>query len=838
MSGSICLDGVWQAVFTEDAPEYMAGPNLEGQCPLPVSVPGTIHASLERLGLIDDPRIGLNSLRARWVEEQFWSLRRTFDLPEEAVGQPAWLCFETLEAVATVFVNGAQVGSHVSAHRSARFEVTQALRPGENQVVVLVETGLHALNDKPVAGYGADWPARMTRRPLIRKAQHQCGWDWHPRLMNVGITGSVRLEYAAAPKVERCWVTAAASADLDSAEVTARVSLLWTGSEPAEGFLRLEIDGARAESAVTVQPGGSVAQVALRLDQPRLWWPRGHGEQALYDARVTWTSGGEEEARVRRFGVRKVEIDQSAHPVTGSYCILRVNDRPIFCKGGNWVPADLYHDTVSGETYRELVARAVGANFNTLRVWGGGIYAPEVVCEACDEAGILIWHDLGFACAQYPGDDPDFLREVEAEVTEAMRARMHHPSLVVWCGSNEIEWGDHGWGYAGMRPAHPHYAMFHLYLPRLAAREDPTRVYWISSPYSPDYRDPNDPVVGDQHPWGVSIMKPGPADFWQYRDYVDRFPNEGGVLGATGLATLRDFLPEADRRVLSPSWAHHDNPLAIRASQPGELGRAYQTLRLWTGLNHDAIPMPDYALLSGMLQAEGLSEYIRNYRRRMFSSASAVFWMYNDSWPVTHGWTIVDYYLRPKLAYHPVRRAFAPVIVVLAHEGDEVQVHLVNETRETWIGDVRFGVFGLAGGLPLDETVRATVAPNSASRVAALPVSAMEAQGLTRSGAFAMADVGDGTAAVDRLFLARFGDLEFAGSEIKADLVGDRLVVTSDTFAWGVCLHPECEAWATDDVFDVIAGIGYTLPWRQAAPAAGTIQSASRTLERNRVDRP
>ncbi len=81
----------------------------------------------------------------------------------------------------------------------------------------------------------------------------------------------------------------------------------------------------------------------------------------------------------------------------------------------------------------------------------------------------------------------------------------------------------------------------------------------------------------------------------------------------------------------------------------------------------------------------------------MFSSAAAIFWMYNDSWPVTHGWTIIDYYRRKKLAYHPVRRAFQPVTVVVAEADGVVTVYGVNDTPRAWRGTVRFGLFALPG---------------------------------------------------------------------------------------------------------------------------------------------
>jgi beta-mannosidase len=319
-------------------------------------------------------------------------------------------------------------------------------------------------------------------------------------------------------------------------------------------------------------------------------------------------------------------------------------------------------------------------------------------------------------------------------------------------------------------------------------------------------------VVGDQHPWKVSIFDGGGADFWQYRDFVDRFPNEGGVLGASLPATLRQFLPESERVLFSPSWQHHDNPLAALGGAPGELGRAYQTVRLWTGRDPLAMTMDEYAYVSALLQAEGLSEYIANYRRRMFSSASAIFWMYNDSWPVTHGWTIVDYYLRRKLAYHPVRRAFQPVTVVVVAEGSSVIVYGVNDTPHAWTGQVRYGLFALAGGLPLDRLERVTLPANASTPIAGFAKGEWEAVGLRDAGAFAALLDGGRVAARHRLFLERFGDLHWAPADVRAAVQGDNLELVSDTYAWGVCLDAEAGRPLADNCFDLLPGIAHVVP--------------------------
>ena len=820
MRGALGLNGTWLVTWTEGlhgSPDHGCGTAFDRGRYLEVGVPGELHQELQRLGLVEDPNIGLNSLRARWVEEQFWLYRRTFTAPEASLGRPAWLVFEGLDLNADLFLNGEQIGHHANAHRPCRVPVTGKLRPGENLLAVRLESGLYGVADRPGADYATQPETLLSKRHWLRKAQYQCGWDWNPRLMAVGITGAVRLEWSDEPWIEQMMVYADLAPDHSRARLHARVFVLNPSQAPVGAVLRLRSEeaGAEAGTEVRIAPGQSCLEGALDVAEPRLWWPIGHGEQPLYTVEASLTLDGRCVSSVtRRTGIRDVRLNQDPHPEEGRYFIIEVNGRPIFCKGGNWVPPDLLAATVEEGRYRELVDLAVQANCNLLRIWGGGVYAPRALLDACDERGVLVWHDLLFACAKYPGDDPGFLGEVREEVTWAMRELASHPSLALWCGNNELEWGVWEWGFDRAGRTLPDYALYHHVIPVIAKREDPLRPYWPSSPYSLDHEPPNSPTTGDQHPWGVTLGEHG-TDFRQYRRFVDRFPNEGGVLGASSPATLRQCLPGDQLRFRSPAWEHHDN--AASFWRPGD-GVAYEAVRRWLGREPAEMPLADYCFASALLQAEGLQEYIANYRRRMFSSAAAVFWMYNDSWPATHGWTIVDYYRRRKLAYHPVRRAFQPVTVVVAEDGDTIRVFGVNETRAEWRGSLRWGLFALHGGLPRDEGQGVVLPPNASTALAEMPRAEWEALGLSNAGAFALLQRDEETVAQHRLLLARFHELALAPPQVELRRRGDVLSFCSPHFVWGVCLDLDGEAPMPDDAFDLLPGIPYAVRWPADLP--------------------
>ena len=821
MSGSLSLNGTWDLIWAEgrsrNSPGHYTGLSIEGKSSVKAKVPAPIHSVMIEHGFAGDPNVGLNSLYSRWVEEMFWIYRRNFQVPVAATKQHAWLSFECLELDTVVWLNGEEVGRHANANRPARFDVTGKLRSGENLLVVQIESGLHRAADKPAIEYGMGYDdiSHLTKRPFLRHAIYQHGWDWSPRFLNVGILGDVELEWRSSPRLGQVTVFAIPDGDLSKATIHVRATVEGVAEDSVAGTLRARIveTGQEATVPLTIAQGEQRPEIRLVVENPQLWWPQGHGAQDLYTVELTLEAVGEVQTAALKTGVRLVEIVEPPHPVEGRYFNLKINNRPIFCKGGNWAPADMLYSTIEDDRYRELIRLAADANFNFLRVNGTGILVTHALADACDQAGILLWHDFPFGNTKYPGEDPAFAAEASREVAWAVRELACHPSIIIWCGNNEIEAFELGPDTDDVYRKRPHFYMFHYDFARIVFQEDPSALYRPSSPFSPDFRACNDPVVGNQHPWGVSLRPAGPVDFWGYRDYVDRFAVEGGILGAAAPGTLREFLPEDEQYMFSPSWEHHDNPFAAQDRTQGALGKAYSTVEFWTGREISTMDWEEYAFISALLQAEGLSEFAVNYRRRMFSSAAAAFWSYNDAWPVTHSWTIVDYYLRTKLAYHPVRRAFQPITVVVAEEGDQVTVFGANDSPEDWAGQLRYGLFALNGGLPVDQQMRVNLPANTSTVLANISREEWEATGLKESGAFALLYEDDRPIAQHRLFLERFKDLAFSEPSIRLSLQGGTLTLESDVFVWGACLDVEGDSRIPDNCFDLLPGIPYEVAW-------------------------
>jgi beta-mannosidase len=781
---------------------------------LEVPVPMELHKAMQHLGLTGDSNVGINSLAGRWIEEQYWQYHRTFTCPAEAAGRRAWLVFDRLDLAAHVYLNGVQIAEHCNAFRPCRIDVSGRLKEGPNSLIVIVESGLYLVSEKEGAAYLKDVAGRLNKRHWLRKPQYQFGWDWNPRLINVGITGGVRLEFADSARMDQVALWTTLSDDYSQGRVVARVFVEGPSSTEATPIkIRMRIPNLQLSGEVEAEahPGSHAYEIALDVPKPKLWWPRGLGEQPLYTVDVeAATPDGAVFGRKRlSTGFRTVRIDRSPHPKGGEHFILCINGHPVFLKGGNWVPPDMIQSAVDAGRIRKLVQEAVSANFNTLRIWGGGEYARADLLNACDRAGILIWHDFPFACSRYPADDEHWLEEVRQEVRWAVRELAPHPSLVLWCGNNEIETGYYSWGYDRAGKATPDHALYHMHIPRIVKEEDPSgRPYWPSSPYSGPAQDPDDPTVGDQHPWSVSLGAHG-ADFWYYRRMVDRCANEGGVLGASPRATLEQFMSKSRCAIRSFSWEHHDNNMQFREA---ELGVAYQAVQRWLGRPYTDFSFNDYIFASALLQAEGLMEYIMNYRRRKFGSSAAVFWMYNDSWPATHGWSVVDYYGRRKLAWYAVRRAFSPLAVAAVDHGSQITVFGISDLPEEWRGQVRYGLFGLRGGMPLDESIDVVLPPNAAQAIATIDKKTWEARGTRSHGAFAMLLQEGAVIHQHRTFIERFKRLEFGRPAIEARRDGGDAVLKSEVYIWGACTDLNGEVKAADNCFDLLPGVEYRFP--------------------------
>jgi beta-mannosidase len=273
---------------------------------------------------------------------------------------------------------------------------------------------------------------------------------------------------------------------------------------------------------------------------------------------------------------------------------------------------------------------------------------------------------------------------------------------------------------------------------------------------------------------------------------------------------IRECFGEAPRKIGTFPWEIHDNSVTSWEIKP-----AYAPdlmFEEWLGKRVADMSLEDYVYWGGVLQGVGLSEYIKNFRRRMFDSSSAVFWMFNDMWPCTRSWTIVDWKQRRNPAFWPVRRAFAPISVVVTREEKSVKVYGINEGEET-TATLRCGLMALTGKHPLDERKAVTLPANASTVIAEFPAAQWDKLGITTHVAFATLGNDGGEIARDCLILPLFREMKWPKSKVRLTRKGDQVIFTSDTFAWRVCLDLDGEHPLADNFFDIYPGIPTVLPW-------------------------
>lgn len=641
------------------------------------TVPGGIYGDLLNSDLIDDPYERDNELDVQWVGESDWEYRRTVTLDGEFFDhERITLQCDGLDTVATVTVNGDVVGESDNMFRGYEFDVADALTAGENEIRVrfrspveyAAERSAAHPYDVPTLRYPVDQPARN----FIRKAQCHFGWDWGPCLPTVGIWRDIRLVAHSSPRVE--YVTPVQRHRPGAVELDVRVGL--TVPTAGEYTVTAAVDGAVETREVALDSDDEI-ELSLTVEDPDLWWPSTHGDQPLSDLDVT-VEGAESHSVTERIGFREIElVREPDEDGDGEGFHFRVNGEPIFARGANWIPADALYRNATTEVYDDLLSSAVDANMNAIRVWGGGYYERDEFYRLCDEKGLLVWQDFMFACAQYPADD-EFVASVEAEARYQVRRLSSNPSVALWCGNNELEVGVESW-FADSenidRLEADYDRLFRGTLKDVVDEEDPSRPYWSASPSSgPDRVDPENENRGDIHYWGVwHEGKP----FSAFQETEPRFVSEFGYQSFPSVETVADVVPEDQHNPTAPLMEHH---------QRNEGGNKRILQRM---ADHFRMPsnFDDFVYLSQIQQGMAIRTAVEHWRRLKPHCMGAIYWQLNDLWQCA-SWSSVEYGGGWKALHHMARRFYAPTLLSMVEDGDDLELWLTTDGTESFSGTV------------------------------------------------------------------------------------------------------------------------------------------------------
>lgn len=692
--------------------------NLDEQA----SVPGDITWDLYRAGVVEDPYFGFNHKSISWIAKEDFDYETTFSLKEAKEDEDVLLTFEGIDTFSEIYLNGELLGKTDNMFLGYSYTITDLVKKGENKLVVRMRSTVREMERVNVDGY---FGVFNSKRLFIRKAQCHFGWDWAPDMPGYGIYGDVTISF-----VHRYRIAETRYETTNDGTVKLFANLNYTARPRVDNYGKIVSNVAdvckndEIRYTLCKTPNMSVDEcdavvyahkvrgaknfVNLRVPDPKLWWPSGYGEQPLYEYKIELIRDGVAlDERRGRLAFRSVELLQEPIDEEKTGYKLRINGRDIFVKGSNWTPVECFTGTAKEEKYRRLIADAKAGGLNMLRVWGGGIYEKDCFYDLCDEAGLMVWQDFMFACADIPEENEAFVENVKKELAYQIKRLRNHPSVVYWCGGNEKT------GSYGLQISHGDY-LTDIVMRGFAQHYDGTRPYARQSPCSSSDVG-NDLNSGESHSSAGETCLVEGGD--KYREIVARtivpFSSECALMGPSSKECVRKMFPEDKLWPMNEYWEDRlmDNPYSGVRMSFADRQKKYAKDLYGESETIDAFLCKAQTAHAEFLRAE--IEYARSNKGQTWGIMN---WMFSDIWP-TGNWSIVDYYGEPKQAYYQIRRSYAPFLAtfVYSHEGKTQLVFVSDEAEEKEIS-FAYGVKNFKGEILARRTGKAKLGADGVYR--------------------------------------------------------------------------------------------------------------------------
>ncbi len=662
------LDGIWHL----DGAGYSCDGNI----------PGSVYSILLDNNLMEDPFYRTNELDALNIMENDFVFSRKFNFSKPDKDIPVLLHCDGLDTICDIYINGKFVGSTNNMHRSYEFDVTEFLTDGENEIKIQCFSANKYIKEKhaqnPVPGVG-HCLAGFTH---LRKASCMMGWDWGPRLPDAGIWRSIYLLTVNSDRIKEVHITQRHE----------------DGKVFVTPYVKCEKNTAEIRVTVTAPDGKTFtlnANQESEIDNPMLWWPNGFGEQNLYTFTTElYENGAVADSDKKRIGLRELKLIREKDEYGESFC-HEVNGIRFFAMGADYIPEDNILSRITKNRTEILLKRCIEANFNAIRVWGGGYYPDDFFFDLCDELGLVVFEDLMFACMNVP-DNKEMYDNVAAEVRENLIRMRHHACIGVISGNNEMETGMVWWGEDGMDQRKASYIrLFEHIIPDIAKEVCPYLPYIPSSPTSyGSFIDTRNENMGDSHYWAVWL---GDTPFTEYRNHYFRYLSEFGFESFPSEKTVNSFTLPEERNLFSRTVEMHQRCVGGNKKMLSYLADTF-------------LYPTDFSTLlyaSQLLQAEAIRYGVEHLRRHRGRCMGALYWQLNDIWPVA-SWASIDYYGRLKALQYVAKRFFAPVMISCKEIGEtatrpapimevgyydystEAQLSVANETLNDVKGTVKW----------------------------------------------------------------------------------------------------------------------------------------------------
>lgn len=616
-------------------------------------VPGSVYSALLEKGLMEDPFYRDNEPKALAIMDEEFTFTKQFQYVKKS--KSVLLVCEGLDTLCDLFINGQFVAHTDNMHRTYFLEVSPYLCDGDNEIKAVFpsfDAYIKAKNKEKKLTTGAGFALEGFTQ--VRKANYMSGWDWGPRLPDAGIWRDIYLIDGDLPRITE--------------------TRILQRHDDGKVFLCVSAEtSVSAETNITlITPSGEKIDlqngVETEIKNPQLWWPNGYGEQPLYSVCVEVFVGGMSvDTDEKKVGLRTLVISREEDEWGEEFC-YKINGVKIFAFGADYIPEDNILSRLNRERTKKLLEDCLFANFNSIRVWGGGFYPEDDFFELCDEMGIIVFMDLMFACGVVPTDDA-FCENIEIEVEQNLKRIRHHACIAIISGNNEIEEEVAVPRWYTDEEREGYLKLFEGIIPKIVEKVCPEISFVPSSPSAHGgLINPRDENVGDSHYWQVWH---GNLPFVEYRKHYFRFLSEFGFQSFPAMKTIEEFTLPEDRNPFSPVMELHQR----NASANGKILNYLSQTYLYP------TSMETLAYASQLLQAEAIKYGVEHMRRHRGRCMGALYWQLNDCWPVA-SWSSIDSSDRYKALHYEAKRFFEPIHISCEETGEySTRADITDERR-------------------------------------------------------------------------------------------------------------------------------------------------------------
>jgi len=686
---------------------------------LAAKVPGDIFSDLRNNDRIEDPFYRDNEKKLQWVEKEDWEYRTTFDVPQDILkNDQVFLHFDGLDTYADVYLNNKLVLQTDNMFRYWDLPCKKQLKERNNTLRIYFHSalvrGVQKLKKLNYTLPASEEQASENEKTsmLTRKAQYQYGNEWSPRFVGCGIWRPVSIRGWSVAQVSDA-VLQLRNLTKDVADYNASLNIESTkeGSYNLSFFVDDKQIGEPFK--LWLKKGFNNETFNFQISKPSIWWCNGMGNHYLYSLKAQLSQGDKLITEItQKFGVRKIELVQDSDSYGRSF-FFKLNGIPVFMKGANYIPQNVFPGHVSGAAYERLIKDAVAANMNMIRICGAGIYENDTLYELCDKNGILVWQDFMFYRSMQPGDT-EFTVNVKQEAIQNIKKLRNHPCLALWCGNHEILTD---WNKRNLKSQYPkdislkiwndYEKLFYDVLPATVKKYDPMTAYWTSSPSSFENKLP-DKKSGDEHEWRVWKEA---VPFSAFSEKPGRFVSAYGMQSFPSLKTLLTFANDTDLEVHSTlmDFRQRSNMPWINPTFNGN----QMVLNYIQMYYNDPSDFESLVYLSQVMQSEALKTAIEAHRINRPKCMGSLYWQLNDCWP-TMSWSTIDYFGRWKPSHYTVGKSFANILVVPQHSSGWLRVFAVNDSLVSLEAELQLKIIDFEGKKIWSETDTITIMPDTA----------------------------------------------------------------------------------------------------------------------------